>query len=608
MLQPLQLNEVLNRYPEEIAELRAFLHAARIPVATPDALPLTAARLGVDRAFHRDLISMIWVVIDSRHHQISYADLLGILAIAAAGPQGAAAAPEDATHTLLRFLMEARHSLDADPPQASATPGAASAETPITPPIASQTAPQSHTTTPPIGRPQPEAPSVGNNPADVRVPPPPPAAGTRPTDPQQPGPRLVSQPPQAAQANILEEEPAAAPAQARAPIPADREAPTLYHAPVPRRYEPEEPIKRAPSKAFWAAVAATAIALAFVIFYATRRTAPTPSQTPATAIESAPAATPSTTVDQGSYPAGAQPGSAAAPEAYPAATPQQAAAARQAAHAAAPGARPQYAAPGAPYRQSYPTGAPPASYAQPNPANTSQQPASNTAARPYAQGTSNPPQPTNQTTASLPSFRPAPTGGGLGTGAAASTARPGAPVVRSSPNGATQINIRGAAKPSAPASPVTMAANDLSTRVGARTMPTDVTSYGIDSNGRKHPELKHRNPDGSLVASSAIPPNTVLRKSSVRASSEGVMSANLISSPAPAYPAAANIAGVQGEVRVRASIDRDGNVASVRIISGPPLLRDAALDAVQHWRFRPLTAGGKALPSSATAIVEFELQ
>lgn len=96
--------------------------------------------------------------------------------------------------------------------------------------------------------------------------------------------------------------------------------------------------------------------------------------------------------------------------------------------------------------------------------------------------------------------------------------------------------------------------------------------------------------------------------STVRPVSLGIMAANVLYSPAPVYPAAAAAARVQGEVKVQAEVDRDGNVASARVISGPPLLRDAVMDAIQHWRYRPYFAGGKPVAMSALAVVDFQLQ
>jgi hypothetical protein len=111
VLQPSQLTDVSIRYAEEIAELRDFLIKAGCAVRTGQVLSQIAVRLLRDRSFHRDLTSNVWVVID-RCDRISYSDLLGVLAIAAAGSSFAAMADEDDAHCLLRFLMEARHSLD----------------------------------------------------------------------------------------------------------------------------------------------------------------------------------------------------------------------------------------------------------------------------------------------------------------------------------------------------------------------------------------------------------------------------------------------------------------------------------------------------------------
>jgi TonB family protein len=85
------------------------------------------------------------------------------------------------------------------------------------------------------------------------------------------------------------------------------------------------------------------------------------------------------------------------------------------------------------------------------------------------------------------------------------------------------------------------------------------------------------------------------------------MASNLLYSPVPAYPAAASASHVQGEVKLSADVDRDGKVASVRVISGPPLLRDAALDAVQRWRYRPYLSSGGPIPMAAIAVMDFQL-
>lgn len=165
----------------------------------------------------------------------------------------------------------------------------------------------------------------------------------------------------------------------------------------------------------------------------------------------------------------------------------------------------------------------------------------------------------------------------------------------------------------------------LSQRLGSRTLPADYGA-GDSSYNSQYPTLLRRRTllplaaesggEPELVASNNLP--TVFRDGRrspgssaatiVRPVSLGIMAGNIVYSPAPAYPPAAAAARVQGEVRVQAEVDRDGNVASARVISGPPLLRDAAVDAVQRWRYRPYLSAGRPVAMSATAVVDFQLQ
>jgi TonB family protein len=133
------------------------------------------------------------------------------------------------------------------------------------------------------------------------------------------------------------------------------------------------------------------------------------------------------------------------------------------------------------------------------------------------------------------------------------------------------------------------------------------------------PQLLHRpsQHSNSNFIAKASPPNSpgtripnvnATFRPVVRPTSLGTMAANVMYSPAPTYPADASAAHVQGEVKVEAEVDRDGNVASTRVISGPPLLREAAADAVQRWRYRPYLSEGKPISMSALVVLDFQLQ
>ena len=96
-------------------------------------------------------------------------------------------------------------------------------------------------------------------------------------------------------------------------------------------------------------------------------------------------------------------------------------------------------------------------------------------------------------------------------------------------------------------------------------------------------------------------------RSIVPRGSAGITPADVIFSPPPAYPAEASAAGVHGKVMVRAVVDPEGNVIYTHAVSGPPKLRDAARQAVQRWRFRPLVYNGKPIAVTTVAILDFKV-
>ena len=75
----------------------------------------------------------------------------------------------------------------------------------------------------------------------------------------------------------------------------------------------------------------------------------------------------------------------------------------------------------------------------------------------------------------------------------------------------------------------------------------------------------------------------------------------------PVYPAIARTARVQGVVILETSIDPEGNVSDARVLRSIPLLDQAAVDAVQQWRFTPALLNGQPVPVVMTVTVSFTL-
>jgi len=82
----------------------------------------------------------------------------------------------------------------------------------------------------------------------------------------------------------------------------------------------------------------------------------------------------------------------------------------------------------------------------------------------------------------------------------------------------------------------------------------------------------------------------------------------LVQSVRPVYPDVAKQAGIEGTVRLKVHITKDGNVDSVKVLSGEPVLAHAAAEAVRQWRYQPTLVDGKPVAVVTTVTVEFHLK
>ena len=462
MLQPQQLKDVSDRYAQEIAELRDFLTKADLHLGTAESLGNITTRLRDDRTFRRDLTSHVWVMIHSSNRQISYPDLLGILAIAAAGPRFAAAADETDAHDLLRFLMEARRSFDAT--SVAAAPKQPPVRWPNEPVVIPAAIPATQTLPPAESRPQ--APL-----------------------------REYAQP---------------------------HSAKLLSMEAVEEEEEEDNPDER--KLIAWVSAACVLMVLLAVVWWhhesAVNRAAM--SAPPAQGATATATPTLSAKADNEQLPAHS---SETTTTALPPSSARRSPRGRH------------------PKSTTHPYHFSPI---QPTPENSES--AFQTA-------------PSNMSPESQPTSAPPPT---TADNSASENPQPSQP----------QHNWR-AATPAAPAK--------SNPSLIARTSPpaTPPTRGGSTAN--------------------------IIHQAIVRPTSLGIMAANVMYSPAPAYPSAASAAHVQGEVKLEAEVGRDGSVVSTRVISGPPLLCDAAANALQQWRYRPYMYAGKPIATNATVVMDFQL-
>ena len=89
--------------------------------------------------------------------------------------------------------------------------------------------------------------------------------------------------------------------------------------------------------------------------------------------------------------------------------------------------------------------------------------------------------------------------------------------------------------------------------------------------------------------------------------SPGVIKGLLVHRVEPVYPPLAQQARIQGVVVLMALIDKNGNVQSLQVVSGHPLLTRAAIDAVKQWRYKPFLLNGQPLEVETTVNVTFRV-
>ncbi|MGA9884672.1 MAG: TonB family protein [Candidatus Acidiferrales bacterium] len=79
----------------------------------------------------------------------------------------------------------------------------------------------------------------------------------------------------------------------------------------------------------------------------------------------------------------------------------------------------------------------------------------------------------------------------------------------------------------------------------------------------------------------------------------------LVSSVLPVYPSIAQQANVTGTVVIDTTINKNGNVSKMRVVSGPELLRGAALSALRQWKYEPSKLNGEPIAVQMVVSIQF---
>ncbi|MGA9978794.1 MAG: TonB family protein [Candidatus Sulfotelmatobacter sp.] len=106
---------------------------------------------------------------------------------------------------------------------------------------------------------------------------------------------------------------------------------------------------------------------------------------------------------------------------------------------------------------------------------------------------------------------------------------------------------------------------------------------------------------GSVEPASSVTPERVVALSPAAAEN------SLIHRVEPDYPEEARNRQLQGAVVLDIHIGQDGTVQDAKLVSGEPLLADAAMAAVRQWRFQPRLVDGAPVEMQTTVTLNFRL-
>ena len=227
-------------------------------------------------------------------------------------------------------------------------------------------------------------------------------------------------------------------------------------------------------------------------------------------------------------------------------------------------------------------------------------------------GNSSAPQPAPVTTAAA---TPAPSPAAASTAAAPAATSTAAPVPQ--PVTPAPVNTKPAAaearpesrkpepvkpepKPAAQPSPATVAVTGGSSRISTAAAQQQQTTEAVSSN------LAVGNSGSSSALSSLARPTSSATPAMI-AQSE-LVPAQLISSVKAVYPAIAKARRLSGTVDVRVTVGKDGKVSNPRFVSGAPVFKDAAFEAVTQWRYKPAMLNGQPVEQEQEIKINFKPQ
>ncbi|WP_263378002.1 M56 family metallopeptidase [Granulicella paludicola] len=113
--------------------------------------------------------------------------------------------------------------------------------------------------------------------------------------------------------------------------------------------------------------------------------------------------------------------------------------------------------------------------------------------------------------------------------------------------------------------------------------------------------------DATATATQSTSPKTDTTQDVHLPISGDVIAGALISKVNPVYPQEAKDKHIGGTVVLAATIDTEGNISSLKLISGPDELTKSAWEAVKQWKYKPYLLNGNPVAVDTTITVNYSL-
>lgn len=118
------------------------------------------------------------------------------------------------------------------------------------------------------------------------------------------------------------------------------------------------------------------------------------------------------------------------------------------------------------------------------------------------------------------------------------------------------------------------------------------------------PPVARPNAPAPTAAAPAAAPTTVVNNGNAKQGGN-IQQAVLISRKEPEYPKIAKQTGAKGAVVLNATIGKDGHIKAVKVVSGHPMLQNAAKEAVMQWVYKPTLLNGTSVETETQITLNF---